>query len=84
MKDDRVDPLFKARLWKNLPLGQRQLAYDPLAPFFDRICETRQPPWAVTRAFAEPPGMDDVRRTHPNYRAPARREGVEEGTRYKD
>ncbi|MBU0717090.1 MAG: hypothetical protein KJ749_02485, partial [Planctomycetes bacterium] len=34
MQLPQFDPLFKARLWSNLPLEQRQMAYDQLRVYF--------------------------------------------------
>ncbi len=84
MKDMRYSPLFKARLWKSLPLEQRQMVYDIVRPVFVAICEAQKPRWDVHRAFGEPPGMDAARKNLPDYRAPAHRDDVEEGTRYEN
>jgi hypothetical protein len=52
--------LFKARLWIYLPLELRQAVYDDLLEQFRRECELWQ--FEPTRAFPEPPGMDEYRR----------------------
>ncbi len=83
MKDPQVAPLFKARLWRWLPLDHRQSTYDQLRPFFKRMCETQQPPWSLGLAFAEPSGMEEFRKTEVEHRGPARRKDVELGERYK-
>jgi hypothetical protein len=83
MKHPRIGPLYKAALWKHLPLRQRQMAYDHLRPYFDRLCEFQQPPWNVLLAFTQPPGMGEFRKQAIEYSGPARRKDVEEGTRYK-
>lgn len=83
MKEPRVDPLAKARLWKALPAEQRQTVFDALRPFFDRLCEAQNPPWAVERAFPEPPGMDVFRSRRIETVGTPRQEGVEQGERYK-
>ncbi len=83
MKEGRIDPLAKARLWNSLPAEQRQMVYDRLLPFFERICEAQKPPWAVERAFPEPPGMEAFRQTEIETTGKARREDVEQGERYK-
>lgn len=84
MQDQRFDPLFKARLWDNLPLRQRQMVYDTLAVYFDSLCAEQQPPWSVKQAFPEPPGMAEFRAEDPEYRGAPRRTDVDEGERYKD
>lgn len=82
MKHPRVAPLYKAMLWKHLPLRQRQDTYDQLSAYFERLCEALQPPWDVARAFPQPPGMEEYRRQSPDYRGKPRRD-VEQGERYK-
>ena len=84
MKQNSWSSLFKARLWRTLPLRQRQSAYDELLPYFQAICERQNPPWDPTIAFDEPPGMSRFRQEETNTLAPARREGVQEGDRYKN
>ena len=84
MKQPRIDPLFKARLWRELPLEQRQMAYDPLQPYFAELCATQDPPWDNECSFPEPPGMKEFRRREIRTIGPARREGVDEGERFKD
>ncbi len=74
-----IAPLYKARLWGNLPLFQRQLTYDHLRPYFERICDTQMPPWDVTVAFPEPSGMDEFRKTEIQYHGAPRREDVQQG-----
>lgn len=83
MKYPRIAPLYKARLWKNLPLEQRQMNYDRLRPFFARLCEAQDPPWDVTLAFGEPAGMAEFRKQDPDHRGAPRREDVEQGKRYQ-
>jgi len=83
IQDPRYKPLFKARLWKNLPLRQRQMAYDALSAYFKKLCAEQNPPWSITRAFPEPPGMIEFRKTHIEYRGAPRRKGVDEGKRFK-
>ena len=84
VKSPRVAPLFKANLWRQLGPLQRQPVYDRLRPYFERLCAERNPPWVVERAFAEPPGMEEFRKTEiKTYGAP-RREGVETGEHFKD
>jgi hypothetical protein len=74
-----IGALFKARVWKNLPLELRQMTYDRLAPYFPKLCDAQSPPWAVAAAFPEPPGMNEFRRKDIEYRAPGRREDAEQG-----
>ena len=83
LKDPMIAALFKARLWHSLPVAQRQMAYDHVKPFLERICDTQEPPWSVALAFGEPPGMEAFRRTELEYRGPARIEDVELGERFK-
>ena len=83
MNSPRVRSLSKARLWKELPLEQRQMAFDRLRAYFERLCEAQQPPWDINLAFGEPPGMAEFRQRTIETRGAARREGLEEGTRHK-
>jgi hypothetical protein len=82
MQDAQYDPVAKARLWRNLPLEDRQVVYDELLPTFEKICAERKPPWSPERAFPEPPGMEEARKR------PRTRDDepvdVEEGTRYRE
>ena len=84
MNKPEIGPLFKARLWNNLPLEQRQMTYDQLRPVFDRLCEGQDPPWSLRRAFPEPPGMAEAREWDIETIGAPRREGVDVGKRYKD
>ncbi|MGB2986219.1 MAG: hypothetical protein WBE26_10080 [Phycisphaerae bacterium] len=84
LKQREVAPLYKARLWKNLPLAQRQMTYDRLALYFKKLCEAQEPPWDVSVAFCEPPGMEAFRETEIETRGAPKREGVEQGERFKD
>ncbi len=79
MTSPQVAALYKARLWKNLPLEQRQLTYDHLNVYFDKLCNSLVPPWNVAAAFPEPVGMEEYRRRNLELRGAPRREGVEEG-----
>jgi len=83
MKNDIYSPLFKARLWKSLPLEQRQMVYDVLKPTFEAICNGQDPKWSLERAFPEPAGMEEARKNLPDYRSPAHRTDVEEGKQFK-
>jgi hypothetical protein len=83
MKRPEVAPLYKARLWKNLPRNERQLTYDHLRAYFERLCEAQAPPWDVELAFHEPPDMDVFRQTEIEYLGAPRRKGVEEGKSHK-
>jgi hypothetical protein len=78
-----IAPLFKARLWRALPLEQRQLAYDSLQSYFTHLCDSQKPAWDVEKAFAEPPGMEEFRRQEIETRGKPRREDVEQGERSK-
>jgi hypothetical protein len=82
VKSPQIGPLFKATLWAALPLEQRQMVYDRLQPYFGRLCQAQNPPWAVGRAFPEPPGMETFREQEIEHRG-ERREDVEQGERYK-
>jgi len=83
MQSLEIDPLAKARLWTVLPLEQRQLSYDMIRPFLERMCEALNPPWDLTKAFAEPPGMEEFRKADIDYRSPARPKDVNQGERYR-
>jgi len=78
-KEPQIAPLAKARLWKELPVGQRQMVYDRLRSYFQKLAENQNPPWDVDRAFGEPPGMEEFRKTEIETHGAPRREGVEEG-----
>ena len=79
----RIEPLYKARLWQEMPLRERQMIYDHLKPYFDRLCDAQQPAWDVNRAFAEPPGMEAFRELDIDY-VGERREDLEQGERHKN
>ncbi len=79
----RIAPLYKARLWKSLPLEQRQMTYDHLRPYFQRLCEEQNPQWDASLAFPEPPGMGEFRKEEIDYRGAPRRKDVEQGERYR-
>jgi len=55
--------LHKTRLWRNAPLALRQAVYDDLLPLFKTECDVWQ--FDISRAFPEPPGMDEYRRQRP-------------------
>jgi len=85
MENRAVDPLFKARLWRNLPLEQRQMTFDRLKPVFDRLCGEQSPPWSPNKAFTEPPGMEEFRRTAELSTVEPETSGKpEQGTRYRE
>lgn len=79
----RIAPLYKARLWKNLPLEQRQMTYDHLRPYFQRLCEDQDPLWDTALAFPEPLGIEEFRKEEIDYRGAPRRKDVEKGERYR-
>lgn len=83
MKEPRVDPLAKARLWKALPLEQRLMVHDGLRPLFERLCDAQKPPWDVELAFPIPPGMDEFRLRRMDTVGVPRKEDAEQGERYK-
>ena len=83
MKHPAIAPLYKARLWKHLPVRQRRMTYDHLLPYFQRSCQMQDPPWDVKLAFPEPPDMDEFRQEDLEYRGAPRREDVEQGERHK-
>ena len=78
-KRPEIAPLFKARLWKEMNLKQRQMVYDRLQPYFLRLCDAQVPPWELNKAFAEPTGLEEFRRTDIEYRGAPRREDAEQG-----
>ncbi|MFQ5590831.1 MAG: hypothetical protein ACE5HE_06700 [Phycisphaerae bacterium] len=81
IQQPQILPLFKARLWKRLPLLQRQMSYDRLKPYFEELCARQDPPWNVELAFRLPPGMDEFRRQKLKLRGQPK-EGVEAGERF--
>jgi len=84
MESKDFDPLAKVRLWKNLPVDQRRLTYDGLAPYFERLAAAQNPPWDLAKAFPEPPDMEEFRKSDPDYRSPDRPKDVEQGDRYRN
>lgn len=81
MKKPSIDPLFKARLWRNLPVEQRQQSYDRLQAYFAALCAAQTPPWSVDAALAIPPGMDQFRAIERTTTDSDRRDNIEEGER---
>ncbi len=51
----------KARAWRALEVETQQAAWDACEPAFAEICKRQDPPWAISQAFPEPPGMDHYR-----------------------
>ncbi|MBI4718760.1 MAG: hypothetical protein HY763_13215 [Planctomycetes bacterium] len=78
-----IAPLFKVRLWRELPLEQRQMSYDLLTAYFHELCAAQQPPWSVELAFDEPPGMEEARKRDLELRGAPRQEGVDPGEKFK-
>lgn len=83
MQHPQVGALFKASLWNSLPLKVRQSTYDALRPYFEKLCESQDPPWSIAAGFPEPAGIEAYRKRDIDYRNEARREGVDEGTSNK-
>jgi hypothetical protein len=83
MQDGHIDALFRANTWNNLPLRQKQMAYDTLRPYFEKLCAEQTPPWSIRRAFPEPAGMDEFRKQDIEYRGQPRREDVDPGQRFR-
>lgn len=89
MRRAEVDALWKARLWKNLTESREDMVrlltqgvYDRLAPYFAELSAAQTPPWAVERAFPEPFGMEEYRKSAPPEVIGApRRDDVEQGTK---
>lgn len=79
--DPKYDALAKAWLWRGLPLEYKQMVHDRLVPTFRLICDSQNPPWAVERAFPEPPGMAEYRQRAPEPEPEDQR--IEEGTRHR-
>ncbi len=65
MQGQSIHVLHKARLWQRLDKTTRQMAYDRLAPYFRRVCQGHRPPLDPVKAFPEPPGMEEFRRSRP-------------------
>lgn len=79
-----IEPLFKARLWRYLPLEFRQRTYDKLLPYFDKLCSAQKPPWNRHQAFAEPADMEAYRAAHAQeVEEPSEAEKVEQGERFQ-
>ncbi|MEK6798515.1 MAG: hypothetical protein AABZ12_06095 [Planctomycetota bacterium] len=79
-QEPSYDALGKARLWNALPLEQRRMVYDAMKPLFVRLCESQVPPWDALRAFPEPEGMEEFRRSEVDFLGKPREE-LEQGTR---
>ncbi len=85
MKEPTFEPLFKARLWRELPLEYRQVTYDSLRQYFGELCESRSPVWSVSAAFPEPAGMNAARRRMQKTGGPSEPGAdVEQGEKHKD
>lgn len=82
LSDPRVLPIYKARLWKNLPLIQRQMSYDHLRDYFVRLCAEQALPWDLNRAFPVPAGLSEFRKKEFDLIGAPRREDVEMGKRF--
>lgn len=82
-KQPEIDSLFKARLWRALPLEQRQQTYDALAPYFAELAAKQNPVWNAAVAFGEPADMAEARQREVETIGAPRREGVDQGERYK-
>ncbi len=83
LSEANVEPLFKARLRRTLPLEFRQKTYDKMLPFFEKLCAAQKPPWELARAFAEPAGMEEYRVAHPTESdEQPESDKVEQGERY--
>ncbi len=65
LRSPQVGPLFKARLWRVLPLQQRQELFDRSVPYFEKLSASQEPRWDVARAFPMPPGMEAYREREP-------------------
>ena len=78
MTRPEIAPLLKARLWRELDLDPRQMTFDGLRPYFERLSDAQTPPWDVLKSFPEPPGMEAFRQVEIETRG-KRREGIEEG-----
>jgi len=83
MKEQSISPLFKARLWRELPLEMRQAAYDELLPYVEKLCAKQQPPWSVNAMLTEPPGMAAFRLKELDVVGEPRKKGVDVGERFK-
>jgi len=78
IRSARIAPLYKASLWRSLPLEQRQEVYDYLRPNFEKLAESQDPPWSLAKAFPVPADMDQARRGGRLYRGLLRSD-VEQG-----
>ncbi len=78
LRDSKILPLVKVRLWTVLGVEQRQQVYDRLVPYFEAQCAAQKPVWDVRKAFPEPPGMEEFRQQVMETRGD-RREDVEQG-----
>lgn len=58
--------LLKANLWANLYLPAKQAVWDRVAEFLKEECGLPDPPFDFTRAFPEPPDMEQYRKDHPS------------------
>ncbi|UCE58718.1 MAG: hypothetical protein JSU63_14895 [Phycisphaerales bacterium] len=84
MKEPEIAALFKARLWRKLPLTQRQMTYDRLRPYFAELCEAKDPPWNVDVALEIPPGMEEARKREISTRGVRGQEQAEQGDRFNE
>lgn len=61
LTDTRRHPLMKMWLWDRIDLRLRQFAWDVVQPYLVELCARHEPPLDITRAFPEPPGMEEFR-----------------------
>jgi len=84
MKQQSISPLFKARLWRALPLEMRQATYDRLLPYMEKVCAAQKPPWSVDAMLTQPPDMDAFHRKEIDVVGKPRQKGVDVGERFKN
>lgn len=65
MTSTHVAVIHKVRLWKTLDLIGRRMSYDRLLPYLTELAAAHQPPIVLEKAFPEPPGMEEYRRSRP-------------------
>lgn len=63
LPDLAVAPIHKARMWHNLDLPTRRMTFDLLKPYYVELCAAQNPTFDVDKAFPQPPGMAEYRRT---------------------
>ncbi|MHC4064217.1 MAG: hypothetical protein ACYSUI_06905 [Planctomycetota bacterium] len=61
LRSPAVSLVHKTRLWLALEPRTRQIVWDRIEPVLAELCDRHEPPLELSKAFPEPPGMDEYR-----------------------